>query len=37
MRKEDVGALPVVDADQKMVGIVSERDFVMLLIWSAYR
>jgi CBS domain-containing protein len=31
MRKEDVGALPVVDADHKMVGIVSERDFVMLL------
>ena len=31
MRKENVGALPVVDGDQKMVGIVSERDFVMLL------
>jgi CBS domain-containing protein len=31
MRKEDVGALPVVDADHNLVGIVSERDFVMLL------
>jgi CBS domain-containing protein len=31
MRKKNIGALPVVDADQKMVGIVSERDFVNLL------
>jgi CBS domain-containing protein len=31
MRKKDVGALPVVDAEKKMVGIVSERDFVVLL------
>jgi CBS domain-containing protein len=31
MRKDNVGALPVVDADHKMVGIVSERDFVLLL------
>ena len=31
MRKKDIGALPVVDTDHKMVGIVSERDFVILL------
>ena len=31
MRKKDIGALPVVDSDHKMVGIVSERDFVVLL------
>ena len=31
MKKKDVGALPVVDAEKKMVGIVSERDFVVLL------
>jgi len=31
MRKKEIGALPVVDADHKMVGIVSERDFVILL------
>jgi CBS domain-containing protein len=31
MRKRNIGALPVVDSDQKMVGIVSERDFVVLL------
>lgn len=31
MRNKNIGALPVVDADQKMVGIVSERDFVSLL------
>jgi len=31
MRKKNVGALPVVDAEKKMVGIVSERDFVDLL------
>jgi CBS domain-containing protein len=31
MMKKEVGALPVVDSDQKMVGIVSERDFVILL------
>jgi CBS domain-containing protein len=31
MRKKDIGALPVVDSDQKIVGIVSERDFVVLL------
>jgi len=31
MRKKSVGALPVVDDDRKMVGIVSERDFVILL------
>lgn len=31
MRKKNIGALPVVDADQKMVGIVSESDFVSLL------
>jgi CBS domain-containing protein len=31
MRKKNIGALPVIDSDQKMVGIVSERDFVILL------
>ena len=31
MRKKSVGALPVVDDANKMVGIVSERDFVILL------
>ncbi|MBZ2164860.1 CBS domain-containing protein [Methanobacterium spitsbergense] len=31
MKKKNVGALPVVDAEKKMVGIVSERDFVVLL------
>jgi len=31
MRKKNIGALPVVDGDRKMVGIVSERDFVNLL------
>jgi CBS domain-containing protein len=31
MRKKNIGALPVVDANQKIVGIVSERDFVNLL------
>lgn len=31
MMEKDVGGLPVVDADQKIVGIVSERDFVGLL------
>ncbi len=31
MMKKEVGALPVVNSDQKMVGIVSERDFVILL------
>jgi CBS domain-containing protein len=31
MRKKNIGALPVVDADKKMVGIVSERDFVNIL------
>jgi CBS domain-containing protein len=31
MRKKSVGALPVVDDANKIVGIVSERDFVILL------
>lgn len=31
MREKQVGALPVVDPNNKIVGIVSERDFVMLL------
>ncbi|MEN4007328.1 MAG: CBS domain-containing protein [Methanobacteriaceae archaeon] len=31
MLEEKVGALPVVDSNEKIVGIVSERDFAMLL------
>ncbi|MCZ3366038.1 MULTISPECIES: CBS domain-containing protein [Methanobacterium] len=31
MLKKEVGAFPIIDSDEKIVGIISERDFVFLL------
>jgi CBS domain-containing protein len=32
MRKEDIGSLPVVDGDQRLVGMVTDRDIVVKIV-----